>query len=92
MNPMHKIGHKGWKQGQIIKMDTNSSQVKVSYYFKQSHHSYWIHLENEQEAAMFNSKYDPLKSDISGLFNEYTDKPSLKRLSSLDAILKRSQR
>ncbi len=36
-------------------------------------HSYWIHLENKQEAVLFNTKYDPLQHAIMGNFNEFQD-------------------
>eukprot|EP01084_Bolivina_argentea_P130848 231002_1 len=87
INPLHKQGHQGWKHGQIIKLDDDSAQAKVSYYLKNKNHCYWIHLENAEEAAPFNTKYNPLKHDMMAAFAEYSgDDSALKRFTSIDVI------
>ena len=61
INPLYREGHghKGWKNGKIIKMDNCSSQVKVVYFNDKDrkNYSYWVHLENNDEVAEFRSKY-----------------------------------
>merc|ERR1719410_213212 len=66
INPVHRKGHEGWKHGRIIKMDANSSQVKVFYNNERDHfnYSYWFHLEDTSEIAPFQSKYIAKQANV----------------------------
>ena len=48
--------HPGWKWGIIERIDEKSGQVKVSYDFDVAKFSYWTHLDNKYEIAIFESK------------------------------------
>ena len=56
------------------------------YYHQNEHHSLWVHLENVDEAAPFNSRYDPLSHGVMAHFNEYHDPRPMKRVTSIDVI------
>ena len=89
VNPRHRRGHDGWKHGQIIKREGHSGQIKVLYFHRNEHHSLWVHFENVDEAAPFNSRYDPLSHGPMAHFSEFQDGRSLnrlKRITSIDAI------
>ena len=52
INP-HCNGHRGWKNGKIIKLDCHSSQIKVVYHHEGDgkNYSFWVHLMNKDEVA-----------------------------------------
>eukprot|EP01083_Nonionella_stella_P153989 495527_1 len=51
-------GHNGWKNGKIIKLDPNSSQIKAVYHNEtdNKNYSFWFHLLNTLEVAVFRSR------------------------------------
>eukprot|EP01084_Bolivina_argentea_P047706 87928_1 len=44
-----------WKYAQIIQFDDNSDQIKVRLFYNE--HTFWTHLDNKSEVALFRSKY-----------------------------------
>merc|ERR1712228_479708 len=65
-------GHDGWKNGKIIKLDNNSSQIKVVYHndVDNKNYSYWVHMLNNAEVAEFRSKCNNLDPHQMHLENE----------------------
>eukprot|EP01084_Bolivina_argentea_P227193 383731_1 len=60
--------HKGWKIGEIIEMDNDSGQVKVSYKLTNNDgyiHFYWVHIDNKNEIEPLHTYTD---------FDDLTDK------------------
>ena len=49
--------HRGWKCGEILRLDQASGQVQVAYEaMDKKRYRYWAHLDNKAEIAAFTSK------------------------------------
>ena len=57
-------GHEGWRNGKTIKVDGNSSQIKVLYRNDSDgeYHSFWIPITHNHELATFGAKYQPVEN------------------------------